>query len=140
MNGWPRALYAVPNPRVLVADDHGPLRSLIAEALRAEGFAVSEAEDGAAALRQLRDRTFRVAVVDVRMPVLDGLELLERMTADGLDCDVILMSVVADAVSRRRAEELGAMAFHQKPFLMQALLDDVRRACAMPAPAGTALS
>jgi DNA-binding NtrC family response regulator len=58
----------------------------------------------------------------------------------GAACEVILMSVVADPVSRRRAAQFGAMAFHQKPFPLQALLEDVRRACDTPAVAGSALS
>jgi two-component system response regulator AtoC len=125
---------------VLVADDHGPLRSMIADALRADGFAVDEVDNGGTALHRLLGEGYRAAVIDVRMPVLDGLQVLERLHMGGAACEVILMSVVADPVSRRRAAQFGAMAFHQKPFPLEALLEDVRRACDTPAVAGSALS
>lgn len=134
-------LFAVPNPRrVLVADDHGPLRSMIADALRADGCDVEEVADGGTALHLLLEGGFRAAVIDVRMPDLDGLQVLEQLYVEGAGCDVIMMSVVADPVSRRRAEQFGALAFHQKPFPLQALLEDVRRACDTPMAAGRALS
>lgn len=113
---------------------------MIAEALRGEGFEVEEAGDGGTALRHLLAGGFQAAVIDVRMPVLDGLQLVERLWDADCGCDVILISVVADPVSRRRAAQFGAMAFHQKPFPLDALLNDVRRACDTPAPVGTALS
>jgi len=140
MEPAPRRLVAVPGPDVLVADDHGPLRSVIADALRADGFEVEEAADGGTALRHLLGGRFSAAVVDVRMPVLDGLQLLERVWEEGLSCELIMMSVVADPVSRRRARQLGAAAFHQKPFPLAALVRDARRACGTGAAVGTALS
>ena len=141
MDRTPRKLFAVPNPRrVLVADDHAPLRAMIAGALRGDGFDVGEAADGATALRHLLRGGFRAAVIDVRMPALDGLQVLERLRAAGATCEVILMSVVADPVSRGRARQFGAVSFHQKPFPLKALLDDVHRVCDPAELAGGALS
>jgi two-component system, OmpR family, response regulator MprA len=58
--------------RVLVADDHTALRESLMAALGSQGFAVSPASDGAEALAALRAGSFDVAVVDVRMPEMDG--------------------------------------------------------------------
>jgi two-component system OmpR family response regulator len=113
---------------VLVADDHAALRSMICEALRAHGYLVDEAADGRKALELLAERRHRAAVVDVRMPLVDGLAVCAEVQRSALPCAMIVISVVADAETRRRAAELGA-AFHQKPFEMTDLLADVRRAC-----------
>jgi DNA-binding response OmpR family regulator len=113
---------------VLVAEDHAALRSVICEALRAHGYTVEEASDGHTALRLIRTRRPRAAVVDVRMPGLDGLKVCAQVLHERLPCSMIVMSVVADAETKRRVAELGA-AFHQKPFELPALLADVRRAC-----------
>jgi DNA-binding response OmpR family regulator len=112
---------------VLVADDHAALRSAICDALRSHGYRVDEAADGHAALDLLRSRRHGAAVVDVRMPGIDGLSLCAHAQRERLPCSMIVMSVVADPETRRRVAELGA-AFHQKPFELSALLADVRRA------------
>lgn len=117
-----------PTRLVLVADDHAALRSVIGEALRAHGYEVDEAVDGRQALELLRRRRHRAAVIDVRMPVMDGLAVCAEVRREQLPCSMIVISVVADAETRRRVAELGA-AFHQKPFELTALLADVKRAC-----------
>jgi two-component system, chemotaxis family, chemotaxis protein CheY len=123
----------VPPPRagcrVLVADDHGPLNEMISDALRSAGYAVDQAEDGGTALELLRGGEYCAAVIDVRMPDLDGFQLLAQAKAERLGCPMIVISVVADPESRSYAERLGAIGFHQKPFPLAALLDDVRSAC-----------
>jgi len=113
---------------VLVADDHAALRSAISDALRAHGYAVEEAADGHVALEVLRTRRPRAAVIDVRMPGIDGLQVCASAVRERLPCSMIVMSVVADAETRRRVAELGA-AFHEKPFELPSLLADVQRAC-----------
>jgi DNA-binding NtrC family response regulator len=117
-------------PSVLVVDDHDGLRSALCEALRGEGYDTIEASDGPAALDMLRSSEPAVAIVDVRMPGMDGFTLLERMRAEQIECPVILISVVGDTASRREAERLGAFAFQEKPFELKALLDVVRAATA----------
>ena len=114
--------------RILVVDDHPHLRVALADALAAEGYAVAQAEDGMQALELLAREPFDVAVVDVRMPQLDGFQLLERMAEQRLTCPVVLTSVLADASARNRGQSLGMFAVHEKPFALGRLLDDVERA------------
>jgi CheY-like chemotaxis protein len=118
------------NPRVLVVDDHPDLRLALCDTLAAEGYAVSEAADGEQALELLEQQPFDAAIVDIRMPVLDGFGLLERMGEEHIHCPVVLTSVVADAPARRRGQSLGMFAFHEKPFALGDLLSDVERAVA----------
>jgi DNA-binding NtrC family response regulator len=117
-------------PPVLVVDDHDGLRSALCEALRGEGYDALEAGNGSAALEVLRTTEPAVAIVDVRMPGMDGFTLLERMRDEQFTCPVILISVVGDSASRREAERLGAFAFKEKPFDLRELLDALRAATA----------
>ena len=111
--------------RVLIADDHVGLRAMIAEALRSNGYDVDEVGNGGLALEAIRGGGHSVAIIDVRMPVMDGLAVAARVRKEGLACRVIVMSVVDDPETRRRVAELGA-AFHRKPFRLADLLADVR--------------
>jgi DNA-binding response OmpR family regulator len=120
--------HAHPTPRVLVVEDHPDLRAALRETLAAEGYAVSEAEDGERALTLMSANHYDAAIVDVRMPRLDGFSVLEWMAERHIDCPVLLTSVVADAASRRRGEALGMFSFHQKPFVLGTLLSDLARA------------
>ncbi len=111
--------------RVLIADDHVGLRAMIAEALRSNGYHVDEVGNGELALETIRRGDHRVAIIDVRMPVMDGLAVAARVRKEGLACRVIVISVVDDPETRRRVAEEDA-AFHRKPFRLADLLADVR--------------
>jgi DNA-binding response OmpR family regulator len=125
-------LRTVPLPRaegrVLVVEDHLPLNNMIREALRGDGLEVDQATDGRRAREMLRGGGYRVAVIDIRMPGLTGFELLEWASSEVPGCAIIMMSVVADPESRRRAATLGAVGFHQKPFELETLMGNVRSA------------
>jgi DNA-binding response OmpR family regulator len=111
--------------RVLIADDHVGLRAMIAEALRSNGCHVDEVGNGGLALDAIRRGDHRVAIIDVRMPVMDGLTLAAHVRKEGLACRMIVISVMDDQETRRRVAEVGA-AFHPKPFRLADLLADVR--------------
>ena len=80
--------------RVLIADDHVGLRAVIAEALRSNEYDVDEAGNGGLALETIRRGGHSVAIIDVRMPVMDGLDVSARVREEGLACRVIVMSAV----------------------------------------------
>lgn len=113
-----------------MVDDHQDLRAAIRDTLAGEGYHVTEASNGIEALDLLGAVSFEAAVVDVRMPLLDGLGMLERMGQQGINCPVVLTSVMVDGSSIERGRQLGMFAFHQKPFVLDALLSDLARAVA----------
>jgi DNA-binding NtrC family response regulator len=115
---------------ILVVEDHSMLRTVICDALCGEGFAVHGAESVAEALALLDAHAFDAALVDVRMPGLDGFHLVEAMAERGIPTPVVMTSVAADPYSVRRCRELSVFAFHEKPFDFERLLADVRAACA----------
>ena len=120
--------HAAGRRRVLVVEDHGELRGAIREMLEGEGYAVEEAGDGLRALELMSSAGFDAAVVDVRLPGMDGFALLEQAARRGIVCPTVMISVIADAESVRRARELGAVSLHAKPFELERLLEDVREA------------
>ncbi len=108
--------------RVLVADDDPPLRRMLERTLVAEGFEVTVAPDGGAALVEAERSAPDVIVLDVAMPVLDGLAVCRRLRSKGLSTP-ILMLTARDAVPDRVAGlEAGADDYLIKPFAVQELI------------------
>jgi two-component system, OmpR family, response regulator MprA len=113
-------------PRVLVVDDDPPLRRMLARTLSAEGYEVSVAADGGAALAQAERTAPDVIVLDVAMPGVDGLTVARRLRGKGLPTP-ILMLTARDAVPDRVAGlEAGADDYLVKPFAVQELIARLR--------------
>jgi two-component system response regulator MprA len=112
--------------RVLVVDDDPPLRRMLARTLAAEGYEVSVAGDGGAALVSVERTVPDVIVLDVAMPGLDGLTVARRLRGKGLPTP-ILMLTARDAVPDRVAGlEAGADDYLVKPFAVQELIARLR--------------
>jgi two-component system, chemotaxis family, chemotaxis protein CheY len=113
-------------PTVLVVDDEGSLRQLVARTLADEGYAVVEAPDGAAALTRVRETPPAVILLDLRMPVMDGWGFARAYRQEpGPWAPVVVMTATVDA--GRWAAEVGADAYLAKPFDLDALLAVVGR-------------
>jgi two-component system, OmpR family, response regulator MprA len=112
--------------RVLVVDDDPPLRRMLARTLAAEGYEVTVAGDGGAALVEAERTAPDVIVLDVAMPGLDGLSVARRLRSKGLPTP-ILMLTARDAVPDRVAGlEAGADDYLVKPFAVQELIARLR--------------
>jgi two-component system response regulator MprA len=108
--------------RVLVVDDDPPLRRMLERTLTAEGFAVTVAADGGAALVAAERSAPDVIVLDVAMPAIDGLSVCRRLRSKGLPTP-ILMLTARDAVADRVAGlEAGADDYLVKPFAIAELI------------------
>jgi two-component system response regulator MprA len=108
--------------RVLVVDDDPPLRRMLARTLSAEGFEVTVAPDGGAALVEVQRAAPDVIVLDVAMPAIDGLSVTRRLRGKGL-ATPILMLTARDAVADRVAGlEAGADDYLVKPFAVPELV------------------
>jgi DNA-binding response OmpR family regulator len=107
---------------VLVVDDDPPLRRMLARTLSAEGFEVTVAADGGAALVEVQRAAPDVIVLDVAMPAIDGLAVCRRLRGKGLPTP-ILMLTARDAVADRVAGlEAGADDYLVKPFAVPELV------------------
>jgi two-component system nitrate/nitrite response regulator NarL len=102
-----------PRVRVLVADDHPLFRDAIVRAVRErpDFELVAEAADGRTALQAIREQRPDVAVLDLRMPELDGLQIAAALRRDGVPTRVVLLSAFLDGAMVYRAVAAGAAAY-----------------------------
>ncbi len=114
--------------RIVVADDDAGMRESVARALRREGFQVVAVEDGTAALEVLRKSPADVLIADLRMPGLDGLELLRAAKLLAPETEVVLLTGHGTVEEAVEAMKEGAWDFLTKPFDRAPLVRVVRRA------------
>ncbi len=110
---------------VLVVDDDPAIRGLVADALRDEGYVVDVAAHGREALEAMRARRPVTVVLDLMMPIMDGLSFIEACHSEQL-CDnvpIVVISAVHDAVQRLR--EVPLQACLAKPFDLDDLIRTV---------------
>ena len=118
-----------PSAQVLLVDDEANIRRMLGALLQSEGFAVTEAPNGNAALLLLEQADPDVVLLDLLMPPgPDGLETLSLMRGRGDPPPVIMMSGKAQLTDAVRAVKLGAFQFLEKPLSPEAVLVTVRAA------------
>ena len=102
-------------PVVLIVDDEKNIRATLARALALEGYDTEEAADGAEALRRIESSEVDLVLLDLQMPGLDGLGLLEAMQAGGRRVPSIVLTAHGSIEKAVRAVRLGAFDFIEKP-------------------------
>jgi DNA-binding NtrC family response regulator len=103
-------------PRVLVVDDERALRRALTRLLEVKGMTVGVAEDGASAMELLERESFDVALVDLMMPRVGGLEFLDHVRKHHSAMEVVLMTAFGDVETAVQAVRSGAYHFLTKPF------------------------
>ena len=113
---------------VLVVDDDPAIRDAVRDVLEAEGIRVATAQHGAEALEQVFVEPPSLVLLDMRMPVMDGFQVLERLRADEATRDLPIIFLTADHErgSLVRAFSSGAVDYITKPFVAEELLARVR--------------
>jgi len=112
--------------RVLVADDDPVVRALLRNLLSAEGYTIVEAKTGNEVLQALNDH-IDLVLMDVRMPDLGGMEVLQRLKEQGREVGVLMMTAFGSSNLAIRAIQLGAYDYITKPFELEDVLLTVRR-------------
>jgi two-component system, NtrC family, nitrogen regulation response regulator GlnG len=117
--------------RILVADDEESMRWVLSKALKKKGFAIDLASDGDEALKLIRSNSYDLAILDIKMPGLSGLELLDRVRELKSDLLVVIMTAEASMKNAVEAMKRGAYDYITKPFdldVIDAIVEKVNRA------------
>ena len=109
-------------PRILVVDDESGVRDLICDALHMSDFQTLQAVDGLAALSAIRKDRFDLIILDINMPKLDGLGLLEKIRNDGIELPALMLSARGDKTDISTGLKLGADDYMTKPFSIEELV------------------
>ncbi len=114
-------------PRVLVVDDEQAIRDILADFLSMEGYQVSTAENGSVALQELEKAHFDLVLSDLKMPIMGGLELLEKLREGNLEAALVLMTGFGTVESAIHAMKRGAFDYVLKPFKVEEVVHIVQR-------------
>ena len=120
-------------PHVLVVDDDAKIAAALRRALIYEGYQVEVAPDGVIALARARERMPDLAILDVMMPGMDGLEVTRRLRAEG-DLPILMLTAKDGTADRVRGLDSGADDYLVKPFAYEELLARVRALLRRRAP------
>ena len=114
--------------KVLIVDDERAIRNSLGEILTDEGYEVDTAEDGAVALQKVEKEKFDVIFCDIKMPGMDGIEVLGKLTEMGIDAAVVMISGHADIDTAVECIKKGAFDFVQKPLDLNRILITIKNA------------
>lgn len=124
--------------RILVVEDDKKIASFVAKGLREAGFAVDCAENGADGLERALHQSYDAAVIDVMLPKLDGLSIIERLRLQKIFTPVLILSAMRSVDDRVKGLQTGGDDYLTKPFSFTELLARVqaliRRAGQEPEP------
>ena len=107
--------------RLLVVDDEKSQREILAGFLQKEGFSVALAESGEQALKLFEEKFYEMALIDMKMPRMDGLELLKRIKKNSPDTQVIVMTAFGTVETAVSAMKEGAFYYVNKPVDLEEL-------------------
>ena len=126
--------------RVLIVEDDPKIASFVAKGLKQSGFAVDKAGNGQEGLELARAAPYDAAIIDIMLPRLDGLSLIERLRAEGIRTPVLILSARHAVDDKVRGFQTGGDDYLTKPFSFEELLARVQaliRRATMSAPAST---
>ncbi len=121
----------MPLNRILVADDEESMRWVLSKALRKKGFTVDLAKDGDEALELIQADGYDLAILDIKMPGITGLDLLDRVRETKSDLLMVIMTAEASMKNAVEAMKRGAYDYITKPFdldVIDAIIEKVSRA------------
>ena len=114
--------------KILIIDDEPSIRSVLRDILEMEDYKVEEAKDGIDALSKIKKTKFDAAICDIKMPKMDGMELLERINILSPDTPVIMISGHGNIETAVEAVKKGAFDYISKPPDLNRLLITIRNA------------
>ena len=117
---------------ILIVDDQPGIRLLLNEVFKKEGFHTHLAANGFDALKIAETTTLDCALLDMKIPGMDGLEILERLKAIQPTIPVVMMTAYVEQHMIDSATELGVAKYFTKPFNIFEMRDEVKKILAIP--------
>lgn len=114
--------------KILIVDDERSIRNTLKDILEFEKYEVELAEDGLIALEKVKTDTYDAIFLDIKMPQMDGIEVLEKMRNDGIDTPIVMISGHGNIETAVECIKKGAYDFIEKPIDLNHLLVVVRNA------------
>lgn len=121
--------------KILVVDDEKAARKSLADILRLEGYDVSAVEDGSTALETFKEQSIDLVLLDIRMPGMDGIEVMQQVTEISPDTQIIMLTAHGSMESAIDSLRYGAHDYLIKPSSPQEILSSVAGALARHAEA-----
>jgi len=103
-------------PRILIAEDEGKMRRILQIILSSQKYAIDLAQDGNEAWQKFQQSQYDLVITDLKMPGMDGMQLLERLCADKPHVPVIVITAYGSVDSAVKAMKEGAYDYIGKPF------------------------
>ena len=113
--------------RILVVDDEDDLRTLLSHVLSTHGYDITSASDGEEAIALLEKVSFDVALLDIQMPNINGIEVLKFISENCPSTRAIMLTGYADLKHAMEAKEFGAQDFIGKPYKLEDILTTIER-------------
>jgi len=113
--------------RILVVDDEPELRILLSQVLENAGYDIKEASDGEEAIQLLKKEKYDLTLLDIQMPILDGIKVLKYIKDHSLGTKAIMLTGYADLKHAMEAKEYGAKDFIGKPYKIEDIIATVER-------------
>jgi len=113
---------------VLVVDDEENIRNLVQLMLRSAGYDVDAAANGKEALSKVEESDIGVMILDIKMPGMSGLEVLQEATTRWPDICILMLTAVSDLDTAIKAMKLGAYDYITKPFKRDDLISKLQQA------------
>ncbi|MCQ2157181.1 MAG: sigma-54 dependent transcriptional regulator [Bacteroidales bacterium] len=114
--------------KILIIDDERAIRNSLSEILSDEGYVVDVAEDGAEGTEMAFKNNYDVIFCDIKMPGMDGIEVLDKLTAEGVDSAIVMITGHGDIDTAVDCIKKGAFDFIQKPLDLNRILITIKNA------------
>ena len=114
---------------VILVDDEEEYVSTLSERIQMRGFNSCVASDGEQALKMIRENTYNVMVLDLRMPGMDGMTVLKAVKKTHPGIQVVMITGHGSDLDKKAALDNGAFAYMEKPVELETLIDHIKKAC-----------
>jgi DNA-binding response OmpR family regulator len=114
---------------ILLVDDEEEYVSTLSERIQMRGYKTCIASDGEQALKMIRENAYKIMVLDLRMPGIDGMTVLKQVKQTHPHIHVVMITGHGSDIDKKAALENGAYAYMEKPIELETLIGHIKKIC-----------